>query len=803
MKRIIPVMPVIVVMGLFLSSCGPEASRKANDPLEAVPFTRVDITDVFWSPKQEVNRTVSIPQTFKRCEETGLLFNSTAFKVVEGAAYSLARHPDSKLEGFIDDWSDRVIPFLFPGGSDERWRNPKSGDSYQAGHFIEAALAYYQATGKRKLLDAAIRIADCFDAVPEPGKNLLASGHEELKIGLAKLFRLTGEKRHLDLAKFVLDTRGRDYAGRVEKPLKEREYNQDHIPVIEQDRAVGHCVCATYLYAGMTDIAALTGAPEYSIALDRIWEDAVHHKTFITGGIGSIRYKERYGDNYELPNLSCWCETCAAIGNILWNQRMFLLRRDAKYIDLMERALYNGFLVGVSQKGDRFFYQNPLISYGNYERFDWINVPCCPPNVVRLMSSLGDYIYAQTEDAIYVNLFIGSNAEIERDQRRVRIIQETRYPWEGNVKLTIDPEKPGAFTLYIRIPGWARNEPLPGDLYAYMDPTDDKPALKVNGKGIDYRLEKGYARVERRWKSGDTIELDLPMPVHRVQSHRFVRDNKGRVALERGPLVYCAEWADNGGSALNLLINDDTDFRTEFRPDLLNGIEVVTGKILALSRGPNGVSIQTKPHQLTAIPYFAWANRGMGEMAVWIPRRGDRARIKPIYPESIMNVRSFGGIEKSWTGYNDQNDDLSAVYDGWEPLNSADESNLYYRMRPPEGKPAWVEYEFRTPQSISASDVYWVDDRRFCALPESWRLLYRDGTQWKPVSVRGTYGVEKDRFNQVSFDPVKTKAVRLEVVPRKILYKAGTGGPPAALVISEDVDWREFGVIEWRIHSKE
>jgi hypothetical protein len=465
----------------------------------------------------------------------------------------------------------------------------------------------------------------------------------------------------------------------------------------------------------------------------------------------------------------------------------------------MERVLYNGFLVGVSLKGDRFFYQNPLISYGNYERFDWINVACCPPNVVRLIASLGSYIYAKTKNEIYVNLFIGSQAAINLAGNNVRITQETRYPWEGKVKMSLNPDRAGRFAVMVRIPGWAQNQPLPGGLYEYMDPTDEKPVLKINGEPAELRIENGYARLERKWKSGDTIELDLPMPVHKVLANWQVQEDKGRVALERGPLVYCAEWPDNGGSALNLLITDDTTFKTEFRPDLLNGVEVITGKISALNRAEDGVSVKTVSHDLVAIPYYAWANRGMGEMAVWIPRRGDRARLKPVLPEGIRSVSTFGGIEKKWTGYNDQNDNLCAVYDGVEPLNSADESYLYFRMRPSAGKPAWVEYEFNEPTEVSSSSVYFVDDRRFCRLPATWRILYKDGSVWKPVKNREAYGVEKDRFNSVSFEPVKTSAVRLEVEPRPISYRAGQIGPPEALFLEKDIEWRELGIIEWRV----
>jgi len=305
-----------------------------------------------------------------------------------------------------------------------------------------------------------------------------------------------------------------------------------------------------YLYIPLTDIAALTGQPEYEKADDTLWQDVVSRKMYLTGGIGSIRQQEKFGAAYELPNVSSWHETCASYGNVVWNHRLFLLHRDARYIDTMERVLYNGFLAGVSLKGDRFFYQNVLMSYGNYERFDWINVPCCPPNVVRLMASIGSYIYAKTANEIYVNLFIGSKADVKIASTDVKITQETRYPWEGKVRMSINPERAAKFTVLVRMPEWAQNTPLPSDLYRYLDPTRETPTLRVNGSPVAIKLEKGFVRLERAWKAGDVIELNLPMPVHKVLAHERVQDDKGRIALERGPLVYCVEWPDNGGSAL-------------------------------------------------------------------------------------------------------------------------------------------------------------------------------------------------------------------------------------------------------------
>jgi hypothetical protein len=365
--------------------------------------------------------------------------------------------------------------------------------------------------------------------------------------------------------------------------------------------------------------------------------------------------------------------------------------------------------------------------------------------------------------------------------------------------MSVNPERAGKFAVLVRIPEWARNAPLPGDLYHYLDATSEKPTLNVNGAPAAIKLENGYVRLERTWQAGDVIELNLPMPVHKVLAHDRVQDDRGRVALERGPLVYCAEWPDNGGGALNLMIPDNAALKGEYRPGLLNGVAVITGKVQALVRGADGVSTKTVPHNLVAIPYYAWANRGMGEMTVWLARNAETARAKPVLPGPVVRVDSFAGIEKAWTGYGDQNDDICAVYDGVDPLNSGDESHLYFRMRPPEGKPAWIEYDFKSPTQVSTSKVYFADDRRFCRLPNSWRILYKDGDTWKPVAINEPYTVDRDKFNQAAFKPVTTTAVRLEVEPQNILYKGGAAGPPAAMRISKDTVWREFGIIEWQV----
>jgi len=793
MRILVSTLAALLISGPSFVSHAGNAPPKVDYPVEAVPFARVDTTDRFWAPKQEINRTVSIQHCIQEAEKRG--GTTIGGGILEEAGCMIAKRHDAAFEEYIKKRVDATVvrSTAMAGSPGQALRG--------GGPSPEAAVAYFEATKDRRLLDLAMNAADAADAVYGPGKKGYISGHEGQKIGLIRLFRFTGDERYWKLAKFFLDIRGQaeyqqqssgEYPG-------EREYNQNHKPVLEQTEAVGHCVRATYLYTALTDIAALTGQPEYAKADDAIWQDVVSRKMYVTGGIGSIRQQEKFGAPYELPNVSSWHETCASYGNVVWNHRLFLLHKDAKYIDTMERVLYNGFLAGVALKGDRFFYQNVLMSYGNYERFDWINVPCCPPNVVRLMASIGSYIYAKSANEIYVNLFVGSKADVKLADNNVRIVQETRYPWDGMVKMSVTPEREGTFSVLIRIPEWARNTPLPSDLYRYMELTNEKPTLRVNGRPAAIELDKGYARLARAWKPGDVIELNLPMPVRKVQAHDLVQDDKGRVALERGPLVYCVEWPDNGGSALNLVVPDRAALKGEFRPGLLGGVEVVTGQVQAVVRAADGVSARALPHNLVAIPYYAWANRGMGEMTVWIARNAETARIKPVYPNPVVRVNSFAGIEKAWTGYGDQNDDISAVYDGVDPLNSADESHLYFRMRPPEGKPAWVEYEFRAPTRISSSRVYFVDDRRFCRLPMSWRILYKDGDAWKRVASNAPATVSRDQYNQAAFKPVTTTAVRLEVEPQSILYRGGAAGPPSAMRIERDTIWREFGIIEWQV----
>ena len=771
-----------------------KATKPPRDyPVKPVPFTLVHLNDSFWAPRIEINRTVSIPFAFQKCEETGRLenFNRAAaalrgeqtdkklppypsddtdiYKVIEGAAYSLSVHPDPKLEAYIDGLIQKISAaqekdgYLYPARTIDpqkphawagaaRWELEKvdSHELYNLGHLYEAAIAYYQATNKRALLEIALKTADLLDRTFGPGKQSIWPGHQITEMALARLYRSTGDERYLKLAKFLLDVRGPDGS-----KGSGRTYNQSHLKVVEQTEAVGHAVRATYMYSGMADVAALTGDASYINAIDKIWENVTSAKLYITGGIGATGSGEAFGKNYELPNMTAYNETCAAIGNDYWNHRLFLLHADARYIDVMERTLYNGLISGVSLDGKLFFYPNPLESNGQHQRSPWFGVACCPGNITRFIASVPGYVYAQQGDTLYVNLFAAGSADVNLDNgRQIKLTQETRYPWDGNVKMTVNPDRNSIFTINVRIPGWARNEAAPGDLYRFVDKVDVAATLKVNGKAVPITINKGHASLSRTWKRGDIVELELPMPIRRVIANDRVDADRGRVALQRGPIVYCAEWPDNPqGHVRNLMLADGANLSVEFNETLLGGVAVIKGSAVALLYDEQDKVIK-KEQEFTAIPYYAWANRGPGEMIVWIPNSESAARPLPKPTvASTSKVTTSGGRNPR------------AINDQAEPRSSDDPSNTYFHWWPRKGTTEWVEYAFGKPATVSEVEAYWFDDtgRGECRVPLSWRVLYKDGDQWKPVESLGAYGNEKDRYNRTTFKPMTTTALRLEV----------------------------------------
>ncbi|MBN1479252.1 glycoside hydrolase family 127 protein [candidate division KSB1 bacterium] len=623
-------------------------------PIQPVPFTYVQLTDSFWSHRLEINREVTIPSALRKCEKTGRIRNfeiaagqqdgefqspypfddSDVYKIIEGAAYSLATFPDEKLSAYLDSLIAKIAaaqeddgylmtwrtinpnkPPTEWSGSAERWSDIGGGhELYNAGHMYEAAVAHYQVTGKRNFLDVAIKNADLIYNTFGPGKLMQPPGHQEIEIGLVKLYRVTGEKKYLDLAQFFIDQRGNSAGHELYGA-----YSQDHRPIFEQNEAVGHAVRAGYFYSGVADVAALTGEQAYIDAIDNIWENVVSKKLYITGGIGARRHGEAFGDNYELPNANAYNETCAAIANVMWNFRMFLLKGESKYIDVLERTLYNGLLSGISLEGDTYFYPNPLASdgvaafnQGATTRKEWFNCSCCPSNISRFIPSLPGYFYAHRDDTIYVNLYAASHAQVELKSGLVQISQETDYPWDGRIKLIVKPEKVTHFIVKLRLPGWSQHQPVPGDLYTYIDTESSAIELTINGQLQKTDYHNGFLKMTREWQSGDTIELSLPMRVHKVEAHVAVAEDSGKIALERGPIVYCAEAVDNFGKVTNLALDPGSDFLSDFFEYVLNGVVVVRG---FAARTDKNSQLQ----DFRAIPYYAWNHRGVGEMAVWLP----------------------------------------------------------------------------------------------------------------------------------------------------------------------------------------
>jgi len=630
-------------------SAPPAAEEGIDDyPIRPVAFTQVHIRDGFWAPRLEINRRVTIPYTFQKSEETGRIRNfavaggleegafegiyfndSDVFKIIEGASYSLQVHPDPQLKAYLDTLITKIAAaqeedgYLYTNrtidpsraadsGGVQRWTNlGVYHELYNVGHLYEAAVAHYQATGERSLLEVALKNADLVCSVFGPGKNMGVPGHQEIEIGLVKLYRVTGEQKYLDMAKFFVDQRGNAQGHELYGT-----YAQDHLPLAQQQQAVGHAVRACYYYAGATDVAALTGTSAYDEALEKIWQDIVHQKIYLTGGIGAERQHEGFGPDYELPNATAYTETCAAIALMLWNHRLFLRTGEVKYMDVFERTLYNGFLAGVSFEGNTFFYPNPLqtdgvdkFNQGVCGRSPWFDCSCCPVNVVRILPSLPGYMYASRGKEVFVNLYIGSEAEIPLENAHLQLSQRTRYPWEGRVELAVGNEQPVEAALRLRVPGWARNEAMPGGLYTYVDGLQPGLRITLNGQQLQADVSSGYLQLETRpWKAGDLIVLEFDMPVRKVKCDERVLANRGKMALERGPLVYCAEQADNRKGVLNLQLDEEADFRYAFDPQLLGGLGKIEGKAV----------LDGEELPFTAIPYYAWAHRQMGEMSVWL-----------------------------------------------------------------------------------------------------------------------------------------------------------------------------------------
>lgn len=638
-------------------------------PIQAVDFTQVKLNDDFWLPRIKTNAAVTIPASFARCESTGRVKNfemaavhkgkfcsiypfddTDIYKTIEGASYSISLFPDAALNKYIDTLIQKIGAAQEPDGylytartidpehphawaGKERWVKERelSHELYNAGHLYEAAAAHYIATGKRSLLDIALKNADLVCSVfgPAPDQEKVAPGHEVVEMGLVKLYRITGKEEYLSTAKFFIEQRGHynGYDSTSKDEWKNGSYWQDDKPVTEQTEAEGHAVRAGYLYSAVADIAALTADTALLHAVDRIWINEVSKKIYVQGSVGAVGSGERFGENYELPNATAYNETCAAIANVYFNERMFLLHGDSKYIDVLEKTLYNGLISGVGMDGKSFFYTNAMqitnsFSHPDMEatRSGWFPCSCCPTNVTRLIPSIPGYVYAQKNNNIYVNLFVSGNADLDVNNKKLQIQQQNNYPWNGDLAFTINSHDASlAFNLLIRIPGWAQNEAIPSDLYEFQNKSENKVSIKINGTPAEYNMQKGYAVLNRTWNKGDKVEVNLPMQVRRVLANENVKDDIGKVALQRGPIMYCAEWPDNNGKVSNILIPDNATFTTAFQPDLLNGVTVIKSELPAVQVSDNGESISTVKQAFTAIPYYAWAHRGKGEMMIWFP----------------------------------------------------------------------------------------------------------------------------------------------------------------------------------------
>lgn len=787
MKRILI---ATVICSLAFSASAKKKEGHHGYPIDPVPFTSVKVTDNFWGQRLKASREVTIPLAFSKCEETGryenfikaahpsdtikvggLSFDDTdVYKTIEGASYLLQTYPDKKLEHYIDSVLVIVAAAQEPDGYlyTSRTMNPKhphewagtkrwetvedlSHEFYNLGHMVEGAIAHYQATGKTNFLDIAKKYADCVcrEIGDGPGQVARVPGHQIAEMALAKLYLVTGDKKYLDQAKYFLDKRG--YTSRKDK------YSQAHMPVVEQDEAVGHAVRAAYMYAGMADVAALTGDSAYIKAIDRIWDNIVGKKYYITGGIGATSNGEAFGENYELPNMSAYCETCAAIGNVYVNHRLFLLHGVSKYYDVVERTLYNGLISGVALDGGAFFYPNPLESMGQHQRQPWFGCACCPSNIARFIPSLPGYVYAVKNDDIYVNLYMANTGTLDVNGKKVVLSQEGNYPWNGDITIKIDRNNAGEFGLKLRIPGWVKNQPVPSDLYYYNDNKRLGYTVKVNGVAANGTLTPdGYYTIDRKWKKGDKVEVHFDMEPRTVVANNKVEADRGRIAVERGPIVYCAEFPDNDFEVLSAFMNQNPKFTEKYSSDKLYGIVELSTDAQVLSYDDKG-RLTAKDVKLNMIPYYAWNHRGRGQMAVWLPQQLNAAR--PVMPPTKAS--------KSKVSVSGEPSSVSSLTDGLVPKDENDRSMPYYHWWPKQGTTEWVVYEFPETQSVGSSTVYWYDDGPWggCRVPKSWKIYYKDQTgKWQPVTGVAKYPTVKGSANRVEFDIVKTDGLKLEVV---------------------------------------
>jgi DUF1680 family protein len=771
---------LMVGTGFCFGLCG-MINAASDYPVKPVPFTEVRFTQGVFASRQATNRVVTIPFGLEQCEKSGRMKNfdlaaevikrrsagestfqnkpvttypfddSDVFKALEGVAYSLQTNPDPVMLAKAEDLIKRIAAaqeadgYLYtfrtmhPDTPVHGWIDPirwkfdpaLSHELYNLGHFYEFATAYIQATGSKLPLDVALKSAELVNKDLGTGEPRIPPGHQVIEMGLVKLYRQTGDERWLKLAKQMLANRGTG-----------GEYSQNHKPVIEQTEAVGHAVRANYMYAGMADIAAIMGDQAYKTSVVALWDNVVTKKIHLTGGCGARGAGEAYGNDYELPN-SCYNETCAALGFLFWTHRMFLLTGEGKYMDVFERSLYNGSFSGISLSGDRFFYPNTLEydgksknNHGHAGRAPWFGCACCPPNVMRTIASLGNYAYATKDDRIYVNLYNSGTMT----WKGVVITQETQYPWEGNVALSVATPQPVPFTLALRIPGWVRGQTLPSDLYRYEKPALPEWSIKVNGQPLNVdKIEQGYAVIQRTWKEGDKVELSLPMTPHRVRANEKIPFLKNQVAFERGPIVFAFEGLDQPADSAwrKWTATEKAVIKAVYQPELLTGVMT-----LEITEGSQ---------KMRGIPYAYWANRTMTPMRVWL---SDGTKVETAYPN---NVATEAKVSVSFT----RGMSPDVINDEVFPQNPTDAGFANFDFWPHNGTAEWVQYSFEKPVTVSKAKIIWFDDSTRgggCRVPESWKLFYQNATgEWTSVST-----VNKTD-STIDFTKVTTKALKLNL----------------------------------------
>ena len=751
--------------------------------LKAVPFTQVRVEDAFWAPRRATNRLASIPVNLEMLEKSGNLRNfelaaagatngftgpvfmdSDVYKALEAAAYSLATDPDPALDRQLETIIATVAKAQQPNGyldtyfvvkdPGARWKNLRDWhELYCAGHLFEAAVAHYQATGRRSFLDVAVKLANHIDSVfgPGPGQRMGYPGHPEIELALIKLWRVTGDQRYFNLARFFIESRGRHFfAEEHHTPLDRYDgtYWQDDVPICDHQNIKGHAVRAAYLLSGATDVAAETRDPMLLKMLNRVWRNTIQKNMYLTGGIGPSSHNEGFTEDYDLPNLSAYQETCASVALAQWNHRLALLYADSRFADVVERSLYNGVLAGVSLDGTRFFYVNPLASGGSHHRSPWFGCACCPPNVARTLASLGGYVYATSDTALYVNLYVQGSVKTKVGAADVGCKVVTDYPWDGRVTLQPELSAPATFELRLRVPGWCT-----------------AATVSVNGQAVAQpRLEAGYLVLAREWRKDDRVVLDLPMPVERIAAHPLVKEDRGLLAIQRGPLVYCLEACDQTVPLADVFVPPGAEFKTVRDARLPTGVVGLTanGAVAEEQEWRGRLYQRAAPARtvsVTAIPYYSWDNRAAGPMRVWLPT------VAPIPPA--------GGLEreaKVSVSFANSNSQPEGVNDGREPASSGDQPPQLLHWWPHNNSTEWAQYTWKRPVTVGGARVYWFDDtgRGACRIPAAWHVEYLDGSEWKPVSATSDYPVKVDAWCAASFKPVTTTSLRLSVkLPEK------------------------------------